>query len=50
MVFAVIGTGVENVACCQPEAVSPVNVTDARSVPVAVHKCPVWVPVFELPL
>ena len=38
VVPAVIATGDESVACCQPEAVSPVKFTVASSVPVAVHR------------
>jgi hypothetical protein len=42
--------GVENEASCQPEAVSLVKVTLARSVPVFVQRFPTWVPVFVGPL
>ena len=45
VVFALIAIGLARFICCQPDAVSPVNVTDARSVPVRVHKWPTWVPV-----
>ncbi len=47
---AVIATGVAKVACCQPEALSPVKVTDASFVPVADHRFPTWVPVLPTPL
>ena len=50
MVLAVIATGLAKVACCQPEAVSPVKVTLARSVPVLVQRFPTWVPVLAAPL
>ena len=43
-------TGVAKVACCQPVAVSPVNVTVASRVPAAVHSDPVCVPVLPAPL
>ena len=47
---AVIVTGVAKVTCCQPEAVSLVNVAWASSVPVAVHRLPMWVPVLAAAL
>ena len=50
VVFAAIATGVGRFICCQPEAVSPLNVVVARSVPVLDHKWPVCVPVFVLNL
>ena len=50
MVPAVIVTGVENVTCCQPEALSPVKVAPASSVPVELHRLPMWVPVLVLAL
>jgi len=50
VVLAEIATGAEKLACCQPEAVSFVNVTDASRVPVLDHRCPVWVPLFVEPL
>ncbi len=40
MVPAVIATGVAKLTCCQPEAVSPVNVADARSVPLLLQRLP----------
>ena len=43
--FAVMATGPEKFACCQPEAVSPVKVTLAKSAPELLHKWPTWVPV-----
>ena len=42
---AVIATGVAKLTCCQPEAVSPLNVAVASFVPVADHRFPMWVPV-----
>ena len=48
--FAEIATGVENDTCCQPVAVSFVNVAEASSVPVLVHRWPTCVPVLPLPL
>jgi len=50
VVLAAIATGVEKLACCQPEAVSFLNVTLARSVPPFDQSFPVWVPVFCGPL
>ena len=50
VVPAVISTGVESRASCQPLAVSFVNVAVASSVPVRVHRWPTCVPVFVLPL
>ncbi len=43
---AVTGIGVENDACCQPLALSPLNVAVPRRLPVLVHSEPTWVPVF----
>ena len=43
--FAAIGTGCANITCCQPDALSPVNVALASSVPVLVHRLPTCVPV-----
>ena len=40
-----IGTGAGSVACCHPELVSPVNVTEPSSEPAFVHKLPTCVPV-----
>jgi len=48
--IAVIETGLEKVATCQPLVVSPVKVTVASRVPVELHRLPVWVPVFCGPL
>jgi hypothetical protein len=45
-----MGTGLAKVTCCQPEAVSPVKVAEASSVPVLVHRLPTWVPVLVLAL
>jgi hypothetical protein len=44
-VLAWIATGVAKFACCQPEAVSPVNVTVPRFPPVLDHRLPTCVPV-----
>ena len=46
----VTGTAVGNSSVCQPLAVSLVKVPWASSVPVSVHRLPVWVPVFPGPL
>jgi hypothetical protein len=43
-------TGVENMACCHPVALSLVNVTVASRVPVRVHRLPTWVPVLDTDL
>jgi hypothetical protein len=45
VVPAVTATGEEKSSSCQPDAVSPVNVPDASSVPVEDHRLPVWAPV-----
>ena len=45
-----MSTGVENVICCHPEAVSPLNVPRASSVPLVDHRLPMWVPVFAVAL
>jgi hypothetical protein len=50
VVFALIVTGLEKVACCQPEEDSPAKVTVASFVPDAVHRLPTWVPVLVLAL
>ena len=50
MVLALIATGLAKLTCCQPEAVSPVNVAVARSVPEAVQRWPTWVPPLPAPL
>jgi hypothetical protein len=50
VVFACTAIGDANVACCQPVADSPVNVTDPNNVPVDVHKLPTCVPEFPAPL
>jgi hypothetical protein len=47
---AVIATGLENSACCHPDAVSLLKVTVASFVPDAVQRSPMWVPVFPAPL
>ena len=47
--FAVIDTGVAKLTCCQPEAVSPVNVAVASCVPVADQRFPMCVPVLARP-
>ncbi len=38
-------TALENVTCCQPEAVSLVKVAEASSVPVELQRLPMCVPV-----
>ena len=48
--LAVIATGVAKLTCCQPVAVSLLNVAVARSVPEAVQRWPTWVPVLPAPL
>ena len=45
VVPAVIATGEEKSSSCQPLAVSPLNVPDASSVPVELHKLPICAPV-----
>ena len=45
-----IGTGLANVTCCQPDAVSLVNVAWASSWPLAVHRLPTCVPVLAVAL
>ena len=49
-VLAVVGTGLENSTCCQPQAVSPVNVTVVSNVPLLVQRLATWVPVLVLAL
>jgi hypothetical protein len=49
-VFAETGTADEKFACCQPEAVSPLNATLASRVPLLVQRFPMWLPTFALPL
>jgi hypothetical protein len=49
-VLAVIATGVEKFTCCQPVAVSPVNVAVASKVAELLQRCPMWVPVLFTPL
>lgn len=44
------GTGEEKVTSCQPRVDSLVNVAEARAVPAADHRVPMWVPVFATPL
>jgi hypothetical protein len=46
VVFAVIATGVGRFICCQPDAVSFVNVTLASRWPVRDHTLPTCVPLF----
>ncbi len=48
--LAVIATGGEKLACCHPEALSPLNVTVASFVPVLDHRLPTCVPVLVLAL
>ena len=48
--LAVDGTGLANVTCCQPDAVSFANVAVASSCPVLVHRWPTCVPVLVAPL
>ncbi len=50
MVLAEIATGLEKLTCCQPLAVSLVNVAAASWVPLLVHRWPTCVPVLPLPL
>ena len=51
MVPAVTATGVANSAVCQPDALSPENVTwPSRWLPFAVHTLPTCVPVFAAAL
>ena len=50
MVLAPIATGLEKVTCCQPVAVSLVNVAVASRVPEPLHRLPTCVPVFPAPL
>ena len=47
VVPAVIATGEEKSSSCHPLAVSPLNVPDASSVPVELHKLPVCAPVLS---
>ncbi len=47
---ASIGTGGENVAVCQPLALSPVNVPYRSFVPSAVQRLALWPPVFDADL
>jgi hypothetical protein len=44
-VFAVMATGFEKFTCCQPEALSPIKVALARSVPKPFHRLPTCMPV-----
>ena len=48
VVLALIATGEAKFTCCQPAAVSLVNVAWARSSPEPLHRRPTWVPVFWL--
>ena len=43
--LALIATGFEKFTCCHPDALSPVKVAVASSVPVLFHRCPRCVPV-----
>ena len=45
VVPAVIATGEEKSSSCHPDAVSLLNVPDASSVPVELHKLPICAPV-----
>ena len=45
-----MSTGVVNVICCQPDALSPENVPVASSVPLVVHRLPTCVPVLAADL
>ena len=47
VVPAVIATGEEKSSSCHPHAVSPLNVPDASSVPVELHKLPICAPVLS---
>jgi hypothetical protein len=49
-VLAEMATGWENATCCQPLAVSLVNVACASRMPSAVHRLPTWVPVLAAAL
>jgi len=40
-----MATGVEKFTCCQPEALSPVNVAVASRAPVLLQRLPTCVPV-----
>ena len=46
----VIDTGLANVTCCQPEALSLENVAEASNAPLALHNAPTCVPVFACAL
>ena len=48
--LAAMATGEEKVTCCQPEAVSPLKVAVARSVPVLDQRLPIWTPVLAVAL
>ena len=48
--FAAIVTGVGNVTCCQPDAVSPLKVAEASSVPPELQRLPMCVPVLVVAL
>ena len=45
VVFAAIATGAFSATCCQPVAVSPVNVACDSSAPAEFHRLPTCVPV-----
>ena len=48
--FAAIVTGLANVTCCQPEALSPVKVAEASRVPLALQRLPMCVPTLVVAL
>ena len=50
VVFGLMSTGWAKFTCCQPLAVSLVNVAEASSWPLAVHRLPMCVPVLVLAL
>lgn len=49
MVFAVTATAAGKLTCCQPVALSLVNVALASRCPLVVHRLPTWVPVLAVP-
>jgi hypothetical protein len=50
VVFLLSATGWEKLTCCQPDAVSLVNVALANSWPFALQRLPTWVPVLPVAL
>lgn len=50
VLLAAMATGEAKFACCHPEAVSPLNVTEASKEPFFDQSLPVWVPVLLAPL